>query len=411
MFRRSGSESDTAFFDAQKDAISVGDMVIVVVNAALGVGIFSFGYTFRMGLGLAILMLLIFGLASFYSMYLFIKLAQSYRKGTFEEIWTLLFSKRSSYICAIVSVSAALLALILSFQTIYQCLYLVFDYFFTAKGTWLEHQYFYLLLVDVVLIIPMCFSESLRDIAKISYVGNTCALALLIHAAYECGRHTSIYGFDPHNQLTLCSFAGDFGNRMGNIVVAYLVMPFAWPGLHHLHNPTPKRWWVVFGTMTLILFIYYIAMGVLAYLTFFDENRMDSIILDLYESSEIVTLAAVVATVKMAAVGVTFLNQARYITLSSLSAVVAIDRTAWTTCGIGWAIMCTFCATLSTPIMNILLAIYRCVASVLLFIIPSVLFLRGYGKRLRIHFAGSILLILIGIACIVNTIYHASVSK
>ena len=410
MIRRSGSESDTAFFDAQKDAISTGDMVVVIINTAVGVGTLSLGYTFRMGLGFALIMMVLFAACNYYSMFLFVKVAQLYRRGTFEEIWTLAFSRRSSYICAVVSVAFTVLSLVFYFRVMYQCLYLVVDYLFDVEGTWLEYEYFYLLGVDLVLIIPMCFSESLQDIAKIAYVGNTCAIILLIHELYQYTRHLDIYGFDPDSQFAFFSFTTEFAKQFNNVVTAYMFVPFSWPGLRHLHNPTQKRWWMVFGIITGVLIVYYCAMGTLAYLTFFDENEATDTSLQLYPRDSVVAIAAVIVTLKIASVAITSLNQARFITLSSLAGVITIDRTVWTCCGIGWTILGTFGATISKTPLNILTWTHQILAPILLCIIPPVLYLRSYRTRSRGHALGSIILVLIGLVCIANTIYYAVTS-
>lgn len=406
MKRKVLSDSETAFFSEQKEAVSLSDMTALVLKTVIGAGMLSQGFSFRMGIGLGVLMHAIVCFLSLYCLYLFVKTGQFYKRSTYEEIWAKAFGRRSAFFVAFLSVLSVTFILGLYLRNIGKSMLSAVGIIFDSIPVWMSSTYVYMIIIDIFALFPICTSYSLREMARVSYLGLVVAVMIIFYIIYRFYERVQEYGFDPNGQLKIAHFTGDFGSQIGNIAMSYLSMPFSWPGLRNLRNPTPNRWMKVFTVSMITCFFVYLIVSVFSYCTFFDENEGDMILL-MYPRDNKTLWSYIIFIVFMLSTIPSALNAARYITLNFITSAVYFDKNVWITCGFAWVIMSTFIATLSDDIFGILLTISDIVVVALLFIIPGIMYLKAFKKKFVLHLTGAIFSILFGCAVISNIVYQA----
>ena len=150
-------------------------------------------------------------------------------------------------------------------------------------------------------------------------------------------------------------------------------------------------------------------MGTISSLTFFDENT-GGIILDYYPTDSkknellliighIFTFVYIMLTVPVV------LNPARYILLNIINRKDTFPKDIWSLIGITLSLISLTLANAPADISDIIFIITDLLTLALLFIFPPVLYLRAYRTKNKLHLAGAIFEILVGIASISFMIY------
>lgn len=340
----------------------------------------------------------VLGALSLYGLFLYVEAAAFWRHPTFETMWSKAFGYRSSFISFIISYISAVLVAMFYIQFVAQSLQsILYEFIPGSEGGLLTNNYVITGIVSVLCFIPICFVSSAKTIAKLCYVAIVCIVYLTIHTLYWFVWHVREYGFDPNKQIAFFRFDDTLVNCFSSLSTAYLIAPVAFPGIQHVGCATPRRLTRVFTLMILACYVLYTVMGLSSYLTFFDENE-GGLILDYYPKSWYVTSAKFAITVLMILSVPMVLNPARFVTINMVWRHDNYPKEVWITVGIVTYFLAVFCAFLDEPWATVLSVLCDAFSPILLFVLPSVLFLKGYKATRKLHMLGCCFMIIAGIA-------------
>lgn len=397
------NRNDRQIFQEYKNSLTIQEAVAVMCNTAIGTGMLKLGYVFRCGAMLSCIVNTILGLLSLYGLYIYVEAASFWRQPTFETMWIKAFGYASSIISFIISYVSAVLVMMFYIQFVAQSIQSIINEFWEVNQV-VTDNYTIMGIASVLCFIPICFVSSPKTVAKLCYVAIVCIVYLSIHTIYWFVWHVNEYGFDPNGQLAFFRFDDTLANCFSSLSTAYLIAPVAFPGIQHVRNPTPRRLMRVFTLMIATCYILYTVLGLSSYFTFFDENE-GGLILDYYPQTWYVTSAKVAITILMILSIPMVLNPSRFVTINMIWPCDHYPKAVWVAVGIVTYFFAVFCAFLDEPWATILSVTCDSFSPLLLFVVPSVLFLKGYKTSRKLHFVGCWFMIAAGIACTAYIFY------
>lgn len=397
--------------------LSVKEFVFCSLNLLFGVGALRLGSAFNSGILFTHLLNTFVALVSLYSLKLYIYSAAIYQSSTFEEIWSSAFSRSTVIIPAFLSLTTSITNVksYINFlqgsavTIISMILKLAMDNPEETIEEMERYRFLIGLIIVIIFCIPICLSDNLHHIVDLSYISVTLFFVIVLYIIIRFITISVKDGFDHKKQFKLVDLNGHISGTISALIFSYLPYPFAWPGLRHSKNPSINNLSKIFYIVIGICYSAYAVVGTFSYLTFFTENT-GGIIFNYYPNhtqtdqillifGHIVTFIYVLLTIPLV------LNSARYILLNALHKIDKLPKDVWGTVGITLALVCLTFANLNESVTTYFSMVSDLFGLILIFIFPPVFYLKGYKLQNKIHFIGSILELLIGIASIAFTIY------
>ena len=401
---KSKDANDKQIFDTKQNSLSNLQIICCLVNTAIGSGSLKLAYAFRSGVILSLIINLFFSLLSYYTTILFLKTGAFHQKSTFEEIWTRLFGKKSSWICTIFSLIVTLCVLISFMDSIATILSDIINAFTTNQRV-LNNNVTLCLIIIAVFMIPICLVSNLKYVVILSLIAIFCMLFIIIVAIVEFVIEIQHNGFDSYHEIAYFRFDSHIFTCVSALSTSYLLFPLGFPTLKHLKYSSYNKWKRNFFWINAFCFIYYSLMGVFGYLTFFDHNDGDLIIVYYDVSRGVKVLYNCVVLLLIIFSSPMFLNPARYILLNSFFETKHIPHSIWCLTGITIVFLAATVSFLENYIYDIIISIYDVVTFVIIFIVPSFLYIATFKLSDRLNFAGATFIFLIGVVLVSVQIY------
>ncbi|OHT15284.1 Transmembrane amino acid transporter protein [Tritrichomonas foetus] len=398
-----------AMFLSRKGSLSFWDLVIVGVNSAVGMAALRLGSTFHSGFFLSIFLYMFIAAFSFYAIQLYIWSAAHFHESTYEEIWTEAFSNKTAVICGFCSIYSTFLFLADYVQIIQQEIIDLINIFAPNVNSSVKSPYTIGLILMALFFVPISLSSSLRAVVNISIFQVITYAILLVYVVARFAISVKNEGFDPNHQFSYFRFDIRASNDVATLIFAYVIFPFAWPGMRHSQQPTIKNITNVFKTIISIVFVSYLVMGIFSYLTFFDENT-GGIIIEYYPNDTLSIIMKIVAIFFILFSCPLLLNNIRYIILNVIDKTDNFPKNIWSMMGVCITFIAVILANLTDKYMDVIYIIGDVFSSLLVFIFPATFYLRGFGRKVKFHFVMSIIVIIVGIICAVFVTFRDSMN-
>lgn len=398
-------------------SLSNADFVFCSLNSIIGTGALRLGSAFNSGILFTHIFNIFVALIGFYSIELYVFSAAYFHESTFEEIWSAAFSRSTVLIPAFCSIVAAIANVMSYFSFLQDSVVTIVSMLFklmykNPEENLIKIKNFRFLigiLIEIVFGIPICLSNNLRVVVVISYISIIFFLVILVYVVARFFIMISKEGFDPDHRFKTVDLKDHISGSISSLTFSYLCYPFVWPGPRHIKNPSVNNLSKVFAVAIGTSYVLYSIMGTFSYLSFFDANSGD-IILEYYPNTtktdqillifgHIVTFVYILFTIPIV------MNSSRYILLNALHKKDEFPVDVWGPTGITLSLMSLVLANVTEQVSDYIYIISDLLTLILLFIFPSIFYLKAFKTKKIIHFIGSIFMLILGCVAISFIIY------
>ncbi|OHT15286.1 Transmembrane amino acid transporter protein [Tritrichomonas foetus] len=404
MKKKPGDNPDVMFI-SRRGLLTVWQLVAVAANSAIGIGTLRLGSAYSTGLIPTIVINIVIALFTFYALKFYVWSAAFYHESTYEEIMSVGFSPRMAIISGACSILSTFVFLADYFSFITTHIIELMNQIDTDLPYYITNPYIIGLFLSIIFFIPVSLSNRLIFVVYISYLELLCFFIIFLYVVVNFFIRVHTYGFDPNHQFSFFRLNMGITDTISTYNYAYVICPFAWPGMRHALEPTVNNMSRMFRNVVIIAFVSYTLMGLFSYLTFFDENT-GGIILDYYEKDWINFVISIICVLFILFSSPLLLNNMGYIILNVIDKTDNFPQGIWAMMGISLVAIVVVISNLSD---NYWVYISYCgdiFASFTVYIFPAVFYLRAYGKSCFVHLVGAIAVIIAGLLSVGHVIYN-----
>lgn len=396
LSNKSTKKGDETIFPEYKYNIREDELLVCFINAAVGTGILKLGSAFRAGVITSLILTVVIGILSYYSMWFFLKASTKTLAGSFEEIWKVLWGKRFIWFCAFLSIIRKINTLKGYFSFISET---ITNLISVAAGTlpwWASNKLFLVSILCVVFVVPLAFCRTLRVVVITSQISCVCILVLFGIVIYYFAIGVKTDGFDPNHEMVLFGPGNNVVSCLSSLMTAYLIYPLAYPGFNHLKNASYNKLNRISIVQTVIVGLLNYAFGLVNYLTLFESNT-GGLILSYFPQGPVRIVGEIALVLMILFTIPVVISPIKYIILNCIATVRTIQYWIWIYLGIIIGVLCVFLSAVSGEISTYLGIISDILSPIVLYIIPTSLYLKACGKESMFHFCGAIFCIIVGI--------------
>ncbi|OHT17469.1 Transmembrane amino acid transporter protein [Tritrichomonas foetus] len=395
---------DEQLFSQRRESFDYFSTVVFILNVSIGTGVMKLGAAFKAGAVLSVLLSTFIAILSTYTFYLFLKSAAKTKSSTFEGIWAKTFGHKTVVVCAVISMTSKLMALKAYISFVCDQLVYLIKLVLPNHPSFLVDRFFLFAAVMVVFYIPVLSSKSLKVIFYCCLIKVTCLAFLCIVIVYYFITFTIQDGFDPRNEIAYFRFDNRFISALDSLLTAYLVMPICYPGLKHFRNLTVNTFLNQYKVSMFITWIVYNIVGLICYFTFFDQNT-GGLILSYYPENTLTIIAQVALTLMMIFTCPVALNPVRYVLVDLVSRGSEFPSDVWCQAGIIIMVLAILLSSLKGDVNFWVSTITNIRSPLVLFILPSILYLKAWGTHNKLHFVLALLVFVIGLVSVAFVLY------
>lgn len=416
-FFSSKTEREKPIFP-KKGTLSSVDFIFCCLNSAFSYGILKLGSVFTSGLIFTYIILIIVSFLSYYSLKLFVLSAAYYHEGTFEEIWREAFSKTTLFIPIFATIFSSLVNMTTYIKNIQSSIVNIGSKIVSllnedGREIINDLQAYKMLLgsgVFILFLLPQCISSSIHTMAIISFVSFGCIIFFLIYSVCMFGYQVKTKGFDITHSIKYFQINQQSAKSLAALIFAFEFYPLTYPGLRDCKDSRKSNLFKVFFIIIIFIFIIYATIGTFNYLTFFDENKY-GIILDHFpddtKAEKILLIIGHILTLFFVLQTIPFrLNSCRYVLLSTVNSLTSFPHDIWAFMGIIICLLALALSNLTDDYLIFLEVGNNIMASILLYIIPPILYIKAYKVSDCWHFTISIILLIVGILATIFMIMY-----
>ncbi|OHT09957.1 Transmembrane amino acid transporter protein [Tritrichomonas foetus] len=400
--------------DSDKDVTKVGDdislfrAVILLLNIIIGVGLLSIPYCFKTGVILNSLVIFFIGLFALISFIFLIDASITSHITNYSILIRAAFEKNFEWIPNTLNVLTMFGVGILHLQ--YSCS--MMQTFFDELKTWMTipewcyNRWFLISLPAFVIDLPLML---LRSISGLSYVSMFTVVLIgvhLIHSTYFFGDSLYRDGFDPNKEIKYFELNQYVIPSLSMQAFSFTCHPVFFPTMNKLRKPTRKRQYTLITIVIIIAGFTYFIGGLLPYLTKFEQIN-SAIVFAAYTEGHPFTIIMKILYGVFLLVTTPLILYACRTSLNDL-----VFRTAFTTIryyvmGIAILILATILAVTVESIPTMFGFVGGVTCTLLVYVLPSVYYIRICKKESRIKTAIAWLMIPIGIALLSVCLYDS----
>lgn len=391
------SSAKESIFPLHRNVLTPVQITSILLNIAIGTGWLKLGYGWRCGEILSTIFSLIFAALSYYAIWMFIEVIGAVKKPTFETIVEAKWNKKISIVVLIFSLIETIVGVMFVLEFIK-------DYFVSLLGKFIEvpeilNNYVVSAGISTILCILIgCLIVNIRILAIYSYLQNCCVIFIICGCIYWCIVLNKENGFDSQKQMKLFEFNEQAVSLVSSLLTAYLIVPLSYPSPEHVMNATVPLLKKIFRSVFIILAVVYVLMGSVSYFTFFDDNEGD-LLLDLYPDCTLTTCMGFALLIAMILHYPVIFNSGRQLIVTAvIGPCKKTDNVVWMSLGILTALLAFIIGDLPEIPYTFVCLACDVASSILLFIIPGILYLAVFKLEKWYHTIGAILLIIVGIA-------------
>jgi hypothetical protein len=383
--------------------LPLGRILIVLLQIIIGVGMLGLPYCFRIGALLNTAVVFFIGSMSFISFIFLIDASSKVGCSIdFCKLMVFSFERNFSWLPLIVIFITLVGFAIVHLQ--YACRLLQGCLCHHAPA-WFRSTWCITTLLAVVIDLPLMFLRNIRGYAHVSIF--TCVLILLyiIHSAYYLGFGISHRGFDPEKELVIASVNKYFVPALAIQAFAYACHPIVGPTMDKLRNPTTTRKYLTMGLLCLLASCCYTCGGILPYLTLF-EHIKDPVIFVYYGQEPFTVMTEALYAVFLTATSPLILYQCR-MSLNDIFWKSEATTLRWNIVGVIVLGVCTLLAITVKEIMTMFDLVGGVTCTTIIYILPSIYYLRICGKKNIWKTVAAFAMIPIGVASMSVCLYHS----
>ena len=282
--------TDSDVFDKENDLISIPRATIVLINIITGIGILGIPYCFCAGIGTNFIIILFIASFSMFSFSLLVDCGSRTGVKNYPKLINIAFpNKKLQWIPDLIILITLFGASILYLQFSQSLIISVLKEIHNIPK-FLYNKWFVAFVLQCVFLIPLVLLKSISALSFVSFVSTCLVLLYIIHSIFYFGVYLHDHGFNPDNQLKIFSF--DLKKVIPALSIqstSYTCHPNIFPTLEKLKNPSQSRMNLTMFFVTAIATILYSICGIFPYLTLFDKIE-DPVVLNYYEKGQVFTI-------------------------------------------------------------------------------------------------------------------------
>jgi hypothetical protein len=399
---------DFQIFADRTDSLSVSGMAQIAINMCVRSS-FSLTGAYTVGV-FGVIISGFVAMVTYYSLYLLIQVAGSTRHPLLEQMWNSAFGPRFALFFPILSVIVAICRVSSITRDVVAGMHWIIARLVSEPPEWILDPVSIAIIAWGAVMVPLSLQNSLRSAVVVS----TFCLFLVVlqagHQIYFFIYMVQTYGFNPEGKLTFIKVSPRLLNAFEASFVAYELAPVSWPGLRHMRCATPRRLARAFGIALLVGFVSRVLLGLIPYLTFYDNISALSMQELFPERIDVLLQCAVKVAIELFSVSLT-LNSGRYSLCNVVRESDAIPLEVWTASGAALCLIGAMLAGHGSTCDLIVDTINALGTELLQYIVPPILFIRIFGTKRLLNSMGAVVCILAGCFALACSIYSAVTSE
>jgi amino acid permease len=403
-------KNNDKLFPQNRNMLNSVDAVAVLLNIAIGTGWLRLGYGWRCGVLVAGFITVLFAVLSYYAIWMYIKAIALTKQPTFEEIWVVLYNKPTSYFVFACSMITTISCVMFYIQFLHGYIITLVRTFYPQLSELFDQYILTGSIITFFFVTPSSFIERHNTLAILSYIKLTCVLVITAGVLFWLFNGIQQYGFDPNGQMVMYRLDKHLIACVSSLLTAYNIVPLAWPSPGDIKNATEKSLKITFLVVFLIMFIVYLCVGMSSYFCFFDSNEGE-LLLNLFPDHAITVVMKICLIISLTLSCPILFNHGRRLVISSVVGTHAKwNSTSWFCIGFLVAITSFIFGEVTGPPYDAICFIADTVNPFMVFIIPSLLYLKGYGLKSWFHAIGAVIILIVGF-CGVAIIWYGYFSS
>jgi amino acid permease len=383
--------------------ISMTRAVLVLINSIIGVGLLSVAYCYRSGIVLNTMLSLILASCASISFYFLIDSSERTRVYDYSKLIVPSFGEKYEWIPNTILAVVLFGVGILYMQFGYSLLCAFLRYFDNIPD-WVFNRWLIIFMPILFINIPLSCLRSIQKLSLVSFCSMFLVFIYLIHNIFYFIRSVNKYGFDPQNEINYVTFNKFFIPSIAIQATSYSCHQNIFPALNKLENGTKQRKMTVMIIVAIIAFLIYTTGGLFGYITLFDKID-DPVSISWYPEGQIFTFITQGLYSILLCLTIPLLYWASRLSINDLVFKSEFTTLRWNFIGISLLLVGGLIAVTVKKIVVVFSFIGGICSPLIVYILPTLYFLRINKERSKIATFIAYCLLVIGFASITICLY------
>ncbi|OHT12973.1 Transmembrane amino acid transporter protein [Tritrichomonas foetus] len=397
--------------DDGQPKITLFRSVAVLTNIITGVGLLGIPYCFCSGLGTNLIVILLIAALSCFSFSILIDCAVSTGIIDYPRLINIAFPKHKlqwipDLQVVLLFFGGAILYLQFSSSMIISIFNGLRIDFNLNIPDFLTNRWFIVFVIQFVIDFPLVLLKSMSALSFVSLLSVVLIACYIAHSIYYFAKGIHDEGFDPDNKLVVFGF--DLKHILPSLAVqatSYTCHPSIFPTLVKLERPTKFRLNLVMILVTLAASVLYLVGGIIPYLTLFSDI-LDPVVLNYYKNTLFTTVIKACYSVILILTAPMLIFTCR-LSFHNLIFKSPMNTLKHNLLGISILILAALIAVTVTKVSLVYSILGGICAPLLVYIFPSLYFLRICKDGSKVKKIFSIVSLVVGILFIPVCLYDA----
>ena len=387
----------------EEQKISMLRAVLVLTNTITGVGLLSVAYCYKTGVGLNTMLSLILASCATISFYFLIDSSERTKINDYSRLIVPSFGEKYVWIPNTILAVILFGVGILYMQYGYSLL-CSFLHYFKGIPDWVFNRWFLIFLPIVLINIPLSCLRSIQKLSIVSFCSMFLVFIYIVHNIIYFSKSVHADGFDPQHEIKYFSFNEFFIPSIAIQATSYNCHPNIFPALEKLENGTKRRKMTVMIIVTIVAFLIYTTGGLFGYLTLFDRIQ-DPVAIAWYPSGQVFTFITEGLYSVLLCLTVPLIYWASRLSINDLVFKAEFTTLRWNVIGVSLLLVGGLIAVTVKKITVIFSFIGGVCSPVIVYILPSLYFLRINKERSKLATLIAYFILVFGAASIVICLY------
>ena len=401
-----GSVDTNTYDQSEKheERIDMFRSILVLTNTITGIGLLSTSYCYRTGVILNTLISFVLAAFATISFYFLIIVSEKTRIDDYSKLIGPALGNKYEWIPHCILAVILFGVGILYMQYGCSLLSTVLESF-DGIPEWVYNRWFLIFIPIVIIDIPLSLFKTIHKLSYISFGSMTLVFVYIFHNIFYFSKSVAENGFDPQGETKLFSFSNLVITSIAIQGTSYNCHPNIFPTLEKLYNNTRKRKMITMVIVALCAFLIYTSSGIFGYLTLFDKI-LDPVAISYYPSGQTFTLITQALYTLLLALSVPLIFWSCRLSFNEIFFKSAFTTLRWNVIGISIVLLSGVIAVTVKAINTVFSIIGGLFSPLIVYLLPSLYFLRISRERTLLTTSLAYFLILFGFFTIVISLYN-----
>ncbi|OHS95263.1 hypothetical protein TRFO_02252 [Tritrichomonas foetus] len=391
--------------------LTIFNAAIILINVNIGTGIMKIPFLYATGVIATSLLNLAVSLITFYSFYLLTLTTTQYKSSSLGIIWSQA-KLPCSWIPCFIFFYISFDFYLYYFSYIYSLLDNFFTIYIPSLPETLHDYYIIVFIIFAICVIPSVFSKGINTVKICSYIFLLFLLFYTIHQIYWFVKVTKDMGFDPNNEIQLWFKGKSCLNTISSHFLMYMTSHYFFQTTASLRDFNRNDLIKLSAIFIGVCWAFYQLNGIFGYFTFFGSLDKSLPIFSHYEQGNYYVMCDFIAAILCMIMSLpAVINSARDYLINIFFENIEFTYHIYIILGLILGLMGLYIGSLSNEIIDWINFFADICIALAIFFIPVILFFGIQKLFSPLHFIGMIVMILLGLAEIVLSIYNFASSK